>query len=139
MMDGPPPMMGDPRMMDEMMNDPRMIDEMMREMNDPRMIRDERRMMMRAGPPPPMPMGGPGGPGRGMMGPPGPQQQQQPQQERQERQPTFYEILQVPPTATRAQIKQSYLNLVKMYDARMEGGRRSKEFNESEFNHGCCK
>ena len=59
----------------------------------------------------------------------------------QQQQPTFYELLQVPTTASRSQIKQSYLSLSKMYDnnARIDdgagggagsNGRRSKEFNE---------
>ncbi len=51
--------------------------------------------------------------------------------QQQQQQLTFYDVLQVPSNASRSQIKQSYLSLSKMYDARMEdGGRRSKEFNE---------
>ena len=81
--------------------------------------------------------GGPGGGGPQLQQRPqqqgGPQQQGQQQQQQQQQQPDFYETLQVPPTATRPQIKQAYLNLAKSYDARMEGGRRSKEFNDSEL------
>ena len=58
------------------------------------------------------------------------------QQQQQQRPATFYETLRVPPTATRAQIKQSYLSLVRMFDGRNGGGggegggRRSREFND---------
>ena len=40
----------------------------------------------------------------------------QQQQQQQQQQPTFYDLLQVPTTASRLQIKQSYLSLSKMYD-----------------------
>lgn len=82
-----------------------------------------------------MPMG-PGGmeeeEGAMMHGPEGEEDGAFQQQQQMQQQPTFYDILQVPPTASRSQIKQSYLNLSKLYDARMDGngGRRSKEFNE---------
>ena len=148
MFDGP--MMGDPRMMME--GGPPMMDG-----GDPRMMNDPR-MMMNVN-----------GPMRGVVPPDGrlgsqpqfqptpPQQQQQQQQggrngppQRGPDEPTFYDILQVPPTATRAQIKQSYLNLAKLYDdnapsgqvggnsmdngrnigPQRGSGRRSKEFNE---------
>ncbi|EJK75820.1 hypothetical protein THAOC_02444 [Thalassiosira oceanica] len=42
----------------------------------------------------------------------------------------FYEVLQVPRTATRAQIKQSYLALAKQHDQLNKGNRRNKEFND---------
>ena len=45
-------------------------------------------------------------------------------------QQNFYEVLQVPRTATRAQIKQSYLALAKQHDRLNKGNRRNKEFND---------
>lgn len=107
---------------------------------------------------PGMGRGGPGvvaGPRGGVGVPPPPpfdeppvpfprQQQQQTQSQQQQRPKTFYEILQVPRTATRAQIKQSYTNLARKYDVntsgpgggsseaavRNNGKRNSREFNE---------
>lgn len=109
-----PGMMGGPSFGGpEMMNggDPRMMMNDMgpRMMNDPRMM-DEGGAPRRGGPP--QPDGNQSGPAQ---------------------QRNFYEVLRVPPTASRSQIKQSYLELAKRYDARSEGGRRSREFNESEF------
>jgi len=171
MMGGPPPQMDGPGMgnmmggpefdgpgmmgmgggpMDDMMFDPRMMEEMgMMPPGGGGM--QSQSFGMRGGPPPPPGMQQGVGP---EFVPPQQQQQQQPQQQGFE--PTFYELLQVPPTATRSQIKQSYLNLAKQYDNANSrgqsdsgidnssnvgpqrgsgsrgggGGRRSKEFNE---------
>ena len=63
--------------------------------------------------------------GRGGAPPPdgtGPFGRQMQMQQQQQRPATFYETLRVPPTATRAQIKQSYLSLVRMFDGRNGGG-----------------
>eukprot|EP00986_Skeletonema_menzelii_P011353 scaffold5819_cov148-Skeletonema_menzelii.AAC.8 len=89
------------------------------------------------------PRGGVGVPPPPFNEPPVPFPRQQAQQQ-QQRPKTFYEILQVPRTATRAQIKQSYTNLARKYDVntsgpgggsseaavRNNGKRNSREFNE---------
>eukprot|EP00571_Detonula_confervacea_P014148 CAMPEP_0172308286 /NCGR_PEP_ID=MMETSP1058-20130122/8931_1 /TAXON_ID=83371 /ORGANISM="Detonula confervacea, Strain CCMP 353" /LENGTH=1927 /DNA_ID=CAMNT_0013020669 /DNA_START=215 /DNA_END=5998 /DNA_ORIENTATION=+ len=85
----------------------------MTDMNDPRNMRENQEQ------------------GQQRQGQPQQQQPGQPQQQgqgQQQGQDTFYEILQVPPTATRPQIKASYLSLTKLYDSRMDGGKRSSQY-----------
>ena len=129
MMVGPNQLGMDPRMMDERMVDPR-------RMMDPRM----------RGIPPQQQFQPPMQQGSGQQPPP---QQGQQSQQQQQQQPTFYDILQVPPTASRSQIKQSYLQLAKQFDnnapsgigsggmdnnqnvgPQRGSGRRSRQFNE---------